>query len=135
MKKDYEILEHTADLRIRIFGTTKQQLFLNALKAMTFIQNPDLSEESVVRKVKIKSSDVSFLLVDFLSEVLYLTQTKKEAYLGVKFREFSDTFLKAELDGRKVKRFKEDIKGVTYHELEIKQQKDGTWETTILFDI
>ena len=38
-------------------------------------------------------------------------------------------------DGRKVKRFKEDIKGVTYHELEIKQQKDGTWETTILFDI
>ena len=84
MKKDYEILEHTADLRIRIFGTTKQQLFLNALKAMTFIQNPDLSEESVVRKVKIKSSDVSFLLVDFLSEVLYLTQTKKEAYLGVR---------------------------------------------------
>jgi len=27
------------------------------------------------------------------------------------------------------------IKGVTYHELDIHQEEDGTWEATVLFDI
>jgi SHS2 domain-containing protein len=27
------------------------------------------------------------------------------------------------------------IKGVTYHGLDIHQEKDGTWQATILFDI
>jgi SHS2 domain-containing protein len=27
------------------------------------------------------------------------------------------------------------IKGVTYHDLDIHQEKDGTWQATILFDI
>ncbi|PIR90405.1 hypothetical protein COU04_00035, partial [bacterium (Candidatus Gribaldobacteria) CG10_big_fil_rev_8_21_14_0_10_33_41] len=33
--KKYEILEHKADLKIRAFGKTKQELFLNMLLGMT----------------------------------------------------------------------------------------------------
>ncbi|MCD6178105.1 archease [bacterium] len=135
MKKNYEILDHTADLKIRVFGNTKKELFLNAVYAVASLQDPDLSEESVAKKIKIQSPDILSLLVDFLSEILYLSQTEREVYLRAEFEEFSDTFLEAKLFGRKVKRFREDIKGVTYHDLEIKQQKNGTWEATILFDI
>ena len=134
--KRYEILPHTADLKIRVFGRTKKELFLNALLAMASGFRSKLKTQSAKRKtIKIKSSDLGGLLVEFLSEILYLIQVNKEVYTNVKFKKFSDTELEAELTGQKVERFGEDIKAVTYHNLDIHQKKDRTWQATVLFDI
>jgi len=134
--KQYEILEHTADLKIRAFGKTKEKLFRHILLGMIESMKAELyqPQEKVKRQIKIKSPDLSALLVDFLSEVLYLTQVNKEIYNDVKFKKFEDKELEGELLGQKVERFGEDIKGVTYHGLEIKKV-DDYWETTVLFDI
>ncbi len=119
----YEILEHKADLKIRAFGKTKEELFCNALLGMTENQKPEIkNQEEIKREIKIKSLDLSSLLVDFLSEVLYQTQVHKETYNDIKFNKFSDTEIEGELIGQKVERFGEDIKAVTYHNLEIKQK-------------
>ncbi len=134
--KKYEILPHTADLKIRVFGRTKEELFSNALLGITEALRAEIKEQKIrIKDIKVKSPDLGALLVDFLSEVLYLTQVNKEIYIKVKFKEFSDTELKAELFGRKVERFGEDIKAVTYHNLDVHQGKDGTWEATVLFDV
>ncbi len=53
----------------------------------------------------------------------------------LKFKKFSDNELEAEIFGQKVERFGEDIKAVTYHDLEIHQNTEGEWEATVLFDI
>ena len=63
------------------------------------------------------------LLVDFLSEILYQSQINKEIYNNVKFNKFTITELEAEIFGQKVERFGEDIKAVTYHNLDIHQTK------------
>lgn len=132
----YEILEHKADLKIRAFGKTKDDLFFNMLNGMSQSQKPEIKiKEKIRREIKIKSLDLPSLLVDFLSEVLYLTQVNREVYSDIKFKKFSDTELEGELLGQKVERFGEDIKAVTHHDLEINQKKDGSWETIILFDI
>ena len=131
----YEILEHKADLKIRAFGKDKQELFLNALLGMIAGLRPELKAESVKRKIIIKSIDLPLLLVDFLSEILYLIQINREVYNSVKFSKFTNTELAGELFGQKVERFGEDIKAVTHHDLDIHQRKDGGWEATILFDI
>lgn len=132
----YEILEHKADLKIRAFGKTKEELFLNILLGMAESQKPEIKgEEKIIRQIKVKSLDLSTLLVDFLSEVLYQSQINKEIYSGVNFKKFSDNGLEAELFGRKVERVGEEIKAVTYHNLDIRQKEDGVWEATVLFDI
>ena len=135
--KKYEILEHKADLKIRAFGKTKEELFLNALSGMMESLEPEVKKPGEIRKreIKIKSPDFSALLVDFLSEVLYQSQVNKEIYNILKFKKFSGSELEAELLGQKVERFGEDIKAVTYHNLDVRQKKDKTWEATILFDI
>ena len=74
-------------------------------------------------------------MVDFLSEILYLTQVNKEIYNNVKFTKFTNTEIEGELIGQKVERFGEDIKAVTYHDLDIHQRKDRIWEAIVLFDI
>jgi SHS2 domain-containing protein len=134
--KKYDILPHRADLKIRVFGKTKEELFLNTLLGMNTSLRPELqNQKTKIRKIKIKSPDLAALLVDFLSEALYLIQTNKEIYDNVKFVKFTDREIEAELVGKKVERFGEDIKAVTYHNLDIHQKKDGSWEAIVLFDI
>lgn len=141
--KQYEILEHPADLKIRAFGKTKEELFFNALKGMTESLRPEMGEIPAKRKIKISSPDLGALLIDFLSEVLYLIQSNKEIYTNINFKKLTDPStssgqvaeLKGIMTGQKVERFGEDIKAVTYHSLNIHQKEDGTWEATVLFDI
>jgi len=144
--KKFEVLKHKADLKIKVFGETKEEIFLNALSAMTKLQKAEIGQlvkrGKTKRKIKIKSFDLTSLLVDFLSEVLYLGQTNKEVYKDVKFLKFNDPStgsgqaeIEGELLGQKIERFGEDIKGVTYHNLDILRTKDGNWEAIILFDI
>ncbi len=134
--KEYEVLEHKADLKIRAFGKTKEELFQNTLLAMIENMKPELKkpEEKTKREIKIKSLDPLSLLVDFLNEVLYLTQVNKEIY-NIKFQKITDNEIEGELIGQKVERFGEDIKAVTHHDLDIRQEMDGNWEATVIFDI
>lgn len=139
---NYKILPHIADVRVQAFGKTKEELFLNTMLGMNAVLRPQVTSSSkqVTRKIKVKSVDINSLLVDFLSEVLYLIQTNKEVYDEIKFKEFGPStssgqiILRGELFGNKVESFGEDIKAVTYHGLKI-EQKNSLYQATILFDI
>jgi SHS2 domain-containing protein len=136
--KPFEFLPHTADVRLKVFGKTKQELFKNALMGMAQILKkfPPKADQPLAEKIKIKSPDINSLLVDFLSEVLYQSQINKAVYREAKFLKFSDTEMKAEIFGFKVEVFDEDIKAVTYHELEIKKSPGtGSFETIVIFDV
>lgn len=134
--KKYEILDHKADLKIRVFGGTKEELFLNALLGTNEGLRPEIqNSESEKRKIKIKSPDLSALLVDFLNEILRLSQTNMETYDKTEFKELSDNEIEVDILGSKVEKFGEEIKAATYHDLSVSRNKDGIWETIILFDI
>lgn len=145
--KDFEIIEHTADLKIRVFGKTLEELFINALKGMfqsihpiapiCKFQNdrlvcPILAQEHTIA---IKSVDKESLLVDFLSEALYLSDIHNEAYLDATIINLNEHQLQAKIFGIAIKGFEVvEIKAVTYHDLEIKEH-NGIWQTDIVFDI
>jgi SHS2 domain-containing protein len=133
---NYKILDHITDLKIQGFGKTKQELFLNILKAMAESQKAEIRDKKQIkRKVKLESGHLDNLLVDFLSEVLYLSQTNKEVYNDIKFEKLIDKQLEGRLLGSKVESFGEDIKAVTYHGLKIEKNKNGLYQATVLFDI
>lgn len=131
----FEILEHTADLKLKAFGRDKKELFLNTMKGMFEAAGYEPEGRKIKRAIRISSSDTPSLLVDFLSEVLYLCETNKEIYHKIAFNKFSAQQLEAALIGRKLKRIKVQIKGVTFHDLDVRQRKDGSWQAVILFDI
>jgi SHS2 domain-containing protein len=135
--KKYQILEHTADVRAQVFGKTKEELFSNAMKGMTEISQPKIKDDKQIIKnrIMVNSIDLDNLLVDFLSEILYLSQVNKRTYNNIKFLKFSDKGLEGELIGNEVEFFGEDIKAVTYHGLKIEKNKNGLYQVTVLFDI
>lgn len=133
----YEILEHTADVRMLVQGDSLEDLFSEALYGMMEILEPKVDDQKKVieRVIAIEATDTTTLLIDFLNEVLLSTQIHKEAYNKMIFKELSQHSLEAILSGIAVQSFGEDIKAVTYHEAEVKRTEDGTWETMIVFDI
>jgi len=138
--KKYQILEHKADLKIEVFGKTKEELFENAVIGMQRAADykptkQPTNKQLTTKQLKIKSVDLPSLLVDFLSEVLYLIETEKLVFEKVEFEKFTEKEIEANLIGKPLKRMGVHIKGVTYHDLDISQKKDGTWRATILFDI
>ncbi len=132
----YKFLNHPADVKIKVFGKTKKELFVNALQGMNSILRVKIDKtKPVKKKIKVKSLDLSFLLADFLNNVLSLSQIYKEIYFKIKFFDFTNQSLEVELAGYRVQRFGREIKAITYHELAVQKAKNGGWQGTILFDI
>ena len=137
--RNYEILPHTADLRLRVFSETLEGMFEAALEGMNKIITGDSYERNSALNtdevVEIFSIDESMLLIDFLSEVLTLTQKNKRIYKVREIAELGSTHLKIALTGAKIDGFDEDIKAVTYTEAKIVKNAEGIFETIIVFDI
>ena len=147
MIQDFESLPHTADIKIRVYGKTKKDLFRHALIGMFQVVGPKITgcrveSERVVcdllpekHEVMIESPDEVALLVDFLSEALYLSDVNDEAYLDADIHELTDHMIKATIYGAKVVGFEVvELKAVTYHELAI-EKIGNRWQADIVFDI
>lgn len=133
----YEVIAHTADLRLKVRGTDPEDLFREALKGMMGVLKADTKHmpTPVRQTVAIEAADRTALLVDFLSAALSRAQISREVYTDVQFRHFTERALEAELIGAKVSEFDEDIKAVTYHEADVRKNERAEWETTLVFDI
>ncbi len=147
MHKDFEQLSHTADIKIRVYGKTLEDLFRHALIGMFQIVRPIAPDcrvegDRVVceslpeqHEVKVAAIDRDALLVDFLSEALYLSDVHNEAYFDVKIHKLDNQNISATLYGTKITGFEVvELKAVTHHDLRIEQVNDE-WRASIVFDI
>lgn len=131
----YEQLEHTADIRLRVTGATREALFRDALLGLAAAMRPAQPGGAAERRLELEAGDATALLVDFLGEALALMQAHRESYRDVRFTELTDRRLAATLKGVVVAGFDEDVKAVTYHEADVAPAPGGGWQTDLVFDI
>ncbi len=133
----YEWHEHTSDIRVRISASTLEELFSDALHAMTELLGPELIErcDKKTCRMSLQADDPTSLLIDFLNEALLLTLTEKTAYLDITLEKLTGNEISAVLCGIPYFSLRRDIKAVTYHEADVKMNTGGKWETTIVFDL
>jgi SHS2 domain-containing protein len=138
----FEILSNIADVRVRVWGKTLQELFQNALGGMASFVKPEvfaLKKKSFREKhdIKIEAIDVTSLLIEFLSRVIALSDSVNTVFVEVSFKEFGENFLKGKLVGVKLDDgFEREIKAVSYHEVDITHdQEKGMYETILVFDV
>jgi len=140
--KEFEIIDHTADIGIVAYGKTKREVFINAAKGMFEIiagENRDL-KENFYAKIKLEAKSLEDLLIAWLNELLYISEVKLVILNKFKIKELSDVQIKAEVGGTKINhlsiRIKREVKAVTYHRLEIKKDEEsGLWRAQVIFDI
>lgn len=132
----YELLHHTADVRVRVFAPDLRTLFEDALRGMFEILEPSVSADAVERSIRVESADLTALLVDFLNEALSLALTRRECYDRIERfdADLEMHAVSAVLIGHRVAGFGDDVKAVTYHEAELVHGESG-WETMLVFDL
>jgi len=129
-----EVIEHTADVRLRIRGASMEELFRDALRGTMQLLHSEPGERTVERTIEVQAGDRTTLLIDFLNEALSHAHVHRQAYDDVEFLALTDTRVAARLHGRNARAFGQDVKAVTYHEAEIRRE-NGLWSVTIVYDI
>jgi protein archease len=133
----FEVISHTGDIKIRAYGYTLKELFGNALRGMFESIGPHFVAHAppITRVISLTAPSRDMLLVDFLSECLYLSDIHNEVYRNAQIDVVSDTSLKATLHGEPITGFDVvEIKAVTYHDFSI-ENVDDHLQATIVFDI
>jgi len=140
MMKRYELINHTADLRIKVKGKNLGELFANAGYAMfDIILEIERVKPQQSIGVKIPGGEIEDILVDWLRELLSKFNLDR-----LVFKEFDiikidrSSGLEAIVRGEKIEPsrhfLKTEIKAVTYHGLAVSKNND-LWEARIIFDV
>jgi len=144
--KEFEILEHTADIGIAAYGKTKREVFINSAKGMFEIIaggnkiSKENLRENFYDKIKLEADNLEGLLFAWLNELLYISETKLVVLNKFEIKDLSNNKIEAEVGGAKINppsvKIEKEIKAVTYHRLEIiKDEKNGLWRAQVIFDI
>ncbi|HET8686193.1 MAG TPA: archease [Methanosarcina sp.] len=141
--KQYEYLEHTADIKFQAYGKTLEEVFENAALAMfnVIINTEEVSGETA-REVFLKSPDLESLLVDWLSELLYIFEVDEIVFRKFRVEKIKEGEGEYSITGQAVGEkyypeshpFETEIKAVTYNQLEIAKTAEG-WKAQIVVDI
>jgi SHS2 domain-containing protein len=137
--KHFEILDHTADIGIIVYGEDLRALFENAGEAFFHLLT-DLRKvrRRIEKRIDIGGESLDRLMVDWLSELLYLHDVENLLFKGFKVEYVGEDGLKAVVKGEPFKEgvhvIKTEVKAVTYHLIEVRQN-NGHWRAQIIFDV
>jgi SHS2 domain-containing protein len=139
MVKRFEIWDHTADVGIIVHGENLKSLFENAGEAF-FHLITDLRKvrRRIERRVNIRAESLDRLMVDWLSELLYLHDVENLLFKGFKVDSVGEDGLKAVVKGEPFQEgvhvIKTEVKAVTYHQIEVRQKNRG-WRARVILDL
>ncbi len=142
MNKKYELVDHTADLEIKVYGKDLEELLKNCSAAMMDVIC-DLNTIELKNQYSVSSSGNSEeeLLVNLLQELLYLHEVKKLLFCKFEFK-INDNIKNREVEGNvwgeeidfSRHDLLNDIKAVTYSDLKV-EHENGKLSVKITFDI
>ncbi|MBU1912913.1 MAG: archease [Candidatus Omnitrophica bacterium] len=141
--KPFELIEHTADVGIKVRGSTLTELFENAARGMFCViagEGYKAQGSKVEKKIEIYKNRDNYeeILVSWLSELLYIFNREKIYFNDFRILSLNDSGLKAEASGINIDLYQSniytEIKAVTFHNLKIEEDVDG-FSCTIIFDV
>ncbi|NPA86644.1 MAG: archease [Candidatus Diapherotrites archaeon] len=141
MAGGYEFLDHTADVIVRAYGESWEEVF-EALGKALFGAMLDVSkvEPRECREIKVRSESLEDLVVDFLNELLVFKDAEGMAFshFSLKIEEGDGWKLEGRACGEKINPEKHqpfsEVKAVSYHMLEV-GEVEGRKYAQVVFDL
>jgi len=139
MTKHCDTFEHTADVGLEAHADTQAELYEALAEGLANLVCPvDLVTPDRTFELDVESGDAELLAVDFLAKVLTLIHTERVCIRDVEVRCDRPTALRARLGAEPIDpgrhELGEEIKGVTYHGLEVSQH-GSRWYARVLLDL
>ena len=138
---DFEFIEHTADLGLRVYGKTSEDLFKNYAVILFNLLTDYQPKKIISRKVVLQAQSLAELLVDWLNELLSIFFA--DGFLPKEYNlkitdDKGGKVLQVEIEGEKFdlnsSKLLREIKAATYHNLKVKETDTG-YVGEVIFDV
>jgi SHS2 domain-containing protein len=132
----FEVLEHTADVGLRLFGDSPREVFEAAARGLAELEGSWFPGEGEQREVDVRAGDRAGLLVAWLDELLYLRDAEDVVFGGFDVTA-ADTVLRARVrTAPRGDRILEaaGVKAATYHGLRF-EPENGGWTADVYVDV
>ncbi len=135
----YELIDHTADIGIRVKGGSLKDLFRNAGLAIFQI----IAEKKKIKNTKphnlaiVQEADnLEELLINWLNELISLSSAKGLIFEDLRIKKINQKRLEAVAVASNINNYKvnTEIKAATYHQLKI-AKKAGGWQAEVILDV
>jgi len=127
--------DHTGEVRLVLSAPTLPELFLAAAEGLAELISEDdrreVSSDEYETRV-LRARDRELLLVDFLNELIYLTETRHRVLTDVQIDELSPGILRFRVRGVPIRRPRTAVKAATLHGLTIEQSAAGLSASVVL---
>jgi SHS2 domain-containing protein len=136
---DFRVLEHTADVGFEAYGSTREETFANAARAlMNLIVDLDAIEAPEAVPIEAQGKGPENLLVNWLSEILYRYDAEGWLFRDFSIQSLADDSIHAVAQGERFDRSRHRVKllvkAITYHQLALERTPDG-WRARVYVDI
>ena len=134
----YEVLEHTADVGLRLTGDSPEEILEAAAEGLADLQGAWFPGEGQDVPLEVSAADLPGLLVRWVDEVLYLLESRDAVLGGVSVwqvdggRAVGAIRLAARGD-RELESM--GIKAATLHRVRFEQGPDGAWSADVYLDV
>lgn len=139
MRQGYELVDHTADVGLRLWAPTPEGVFEEAGKAVfSLICDPLTIKQVETVDVRVEAGDRELLLAAWINELIYEFETTRALFTDFRLVELDDTHLVARVAGERLDPARHavcgGVKAATLHELVLRKGPHG-WEGFVILDV
>jgi SHS2 domain-containing protein len=137
MSVGYELVDHTADIGMRLWGPTAEEVFEQAaLGLFSLVCDPLQIDDLESLDVELEAEGMDLLLAAWLNELLYIFETRRLVLTQFDIFELGERSLRARVTGEPLGRHVicGGVKAATLHELSL-EHRAGGWEGFVLLDV
>jgi SHS2 domain-containing protein len=139
MSVGYELVDHTADIGVRLWGPTAEEVFEQAALALfSLVCDPLHVDQRETVEVRLEAEAMDLLLAAWLNELLYVFEARSLVLTQFDIDELNEHSLRAHVSGEPLDTSRHivcgGVKAATLHELALEQREEG-WEGFVLLDV
>jgi SHS2 domain-containing protein len=121
----YDILDHTADLKIKVYGNSYKSIFENSVIAVSdLIIDSNSTDNKIEKNIEITKESLDDMLIQLLNDLLFYLETENILFNRARLN-ISGTGAIGTLYGYNLPEnpcYRNVIKAITYYSLEIRPE-------------
>jgi SHS2 domain-containing protein len=128
--------EHTGEVRLRLHAPSQEELFRQAARGLADLMVDRVADLPLTQEqeVEVEGRDAEALLVNWLDELIFLTDTSGVVFPQVDELHLEEGRLVARIRGGVPPSFKTSVKAATFHGLEV-QVEEGRASAAVILDV
>lgn len=128
---------HTGEVRLEVSAPSREALFAEAGRALGELllgERAASLECAPEHRVEVRARDTPALLVDWLNELIFLSEIHKQVFTRFRVEHVDDRHVRAIVSGVSPEALSTVVKAATFHDVAL-ELRGGRWRATVVLDV